>query len=155
MHRTIAALTLALCSGVAASALGVAALADPSADDAKDYRVALMTALRGHIGAISMNVRGLVEDHGFLPQHAEALANAAAELTHVFPPGSNVADSGALPAIWNEPEEFAKAVAEAERATAAFSETASAGDEDAIDAAFRDVAAACRGCHDRFRKDDD
>jgi cytochrome c556 len=46
-------------------------------------------------------------------------------------------------------------IAEAERATAAFSEAAAAGDEDAIAAAFRDVGAACRGCHDRFREDDD
>lgn len=155
MHRRISALTLGLALGLGTSALCVTALADPLPEDAKDYRIAVMTAMRGHIGAISMNVRGLVEDHGFLAKHAEALANTAAELAHVFPPGSNVGDSEALPAIWDDPEEFAKAVARVAQATAAFSEAASAGDADAIDAAFRDVGAACRGCHDRFRKDDD
>lgn len=135
--------------------IGAAALADPSPEDAKDYRIAIMTAMRGHIGAISMNLRGLVEDHGFLANHAKALAGTAAELAHVFPPGSAVGDSEALPAVWDQPEEFAQAVAEAKEATAAFSEAASSGDEDAINAAFREVGSACRGCHDRFRKDDD
>jgi cytochrome c556 len=155
MNRTIAALTLALSTAVGTSALCVTALADPSPEDARAYRVYLMTAMRGHVGAISMNLRGLVDDHGFLPQHAEALANAAAELTHAFPQGSNVGESEALPAIWEQPEEFAEAVARAETATAAFSEAASAGDKQAVDAALREVGAACRGCHDRFRKDDE
>ena len=155
MPRSTFSLTLALAVCLAVSAVGVTASADPSPEDAKDYRIAIMTAMRGHIGAISMNLRGLVEDHGFLPEHAEALATTAAELTHVFPVGSAVGDSEALPAVWDEPEEFAQAVAEAREATAAFSEAASSGDEDAIKAAFRDVGSACRGCHDRFRKDDD
>jgi cytochrome c556 len=145
--------TIVICISVSAARLN--AWAETTAEDAKDYRISVMSSMGGHVGAISRLVRGLVEDHGFLAKHAEALANGAAELQYLFPPGSNVGDSEALPAIWDEPEEFAKAIAEAERATAAFSKAASAGDDGAIAAALRDVGAACRGCHDRFRKDDD
>jgi cytochrome c556 len=155
MHRRFSVFTMAIALCLAASAVRVTAWAETTAEDAKDYRISVMSSMGGHVGAISKHVRRLVDDHGFLAKHAEALANGAAELQYLFPSGSNVGDSEALPAIWEEPEEFAKAIAKAEKATAAFSEAASAGDEDAIAAAFREVGAACRDCHDRFRKDDD
>ena len=131
------------------------ALADTTPEDAKDYRSAVMTALRGHIGAASMIVRGLVENRGQLLGHAEGLASTANELTHIFPEGSNVGDSEALPAIWENPGEFAAAVERMRDATAAFEEAAAEGDQEAIGAAFRDVGMSCRGCHDNFRKSDD
>jgi len=135
--------------------LSLVAAADTTPDDAKDYRISVMTTLRGHIGAASMHVRGLVDDNGFLAAHAEGLANGAAELEHLFPAGSAVDDSQALPVIWEQPEDFQKAILTAKKATAAFSEAVAAGNKDAIGAAFRDVGAACRGCHDRFRLDTD
>jgi cytochrome c556 len=131
------------------------ALTDTVPEDAKSYRTSVMTSLRGHIGAASMHVRELVDDNGFLRAHAEGLANGARELKHVFPAGSDVDDSEALPVIWEQPEEFQKAIDNAEKATAAFSEAVAGGDKAAIGAAFRDVGAACRGCHDRFRLDTD
>lgn len=131
------------------------AMADTTPEDAKAYRTSVMTTLRGHIGAASMHVRGLVDDNGFLKAHAEGLANGARELKHLFPAGSDVDDSEALPVIWEQPEEFQKVIDNAEKATAAFSEAVSTGDRAAIGAAFRDVGAACRGCHDRFRLDSD
>ena len=45
------------------------AVADTSSEDALDYRKAVMTALRGHIGASSMIARGLIEDDGHLLGH--------------------------------------------------------------------------------------
>jgi len=131
------------------------ATAQTAPEDAKDYRTAVMTSLRGHVGAASMHVRGIVEDNGFLAVHAEGLARGAQELKHLFPVGSNVGDSEALPIIWEEPEEFQKVMENAEKATAAFSEAVAGGDKATIGRAFRDVGAACRGCHDRFRVDQD
>lgn len=153
MQKRSAVLVTALVTGFAVLP---AAVADPTPEDAKDYRISVMTSLRGHIGAASMHVRGLVDDdNGFLARHAEGLANGAAELQYLFPAGSNVGDSEALPLIWEEPEEFAEAIDTAEEATTAFREAVASGDRAAIGAAFRDVGAACRGCHDRFRVDDE
>jgi cytochrome c556 len=154
MPRRIPALAAA--SGCAlAIALSTVTLADPSPEDAKDYRQAVMSALGGHARAVSMHVRGLLDDPESLRRHAEALALTASELDRVFPPGSNVGDSEALPAIWEKPEAFAEAVAQAREAAEAFAGAARSGDDDAIRSAFREVGSACRGCHDEFREEHD
>ena len=133
------------------STLSLYAFADTTPEDAADYRSAVMTSLRGHIGAASMIARGLVENDGHLLGHAQGLANGANELSRVFPEGSNVGESEALPVIWEEPEAFAEAIEKLQDATAAFVTAAESGDEEAIGAAFRNVGMSCRGCHDRFR----
>ena len=136
------------------STISFQAFADTTPEDAADYRGAVMTALRGHIGAASMIVRGLVEDDGHLVIHAAGLAETSKELDRVFQEGSNVGESEALPVIWEEPEEFAAAIKETQEATAAFLAAAESGDSEAIGAAFRGVGMSCRGCHDRFRAGD-
>ena len=142
--------------GVAAT-IGVSmpVFADATPEDAKDYRSAVMTALRGHIGASSMIARGLIDNSGQLLGHAEGLSNGAAELANLFPEGSAVNESEALPAIWEKPEEFQAAIDNLVEATAAFEAAAAGGDPEAIGAAFRQVGMGCRGCHDNFRKSDD
>lgn len=138
-----------------ASVVATAAVADTLPEDAKDYRTAVMTSLRGHVVAASMHVRGLVDDQSFLIKHAEGLVNGAAELNHLFPAGSAVDDSEALPAIWDDPDGFSKAIAKAERATEEFRDAVASGDQEAYDEAFREVGMSCRGCHDQYRRDDD
>lgn len=126
------------------------ALAETTPEDAFDYRKAVMTSLRGHIGAASLIARGLVAD-GDIVGHARGLANGAKELHRLFPAGSNVGESEALPVIWENTEDFAAAITKTEEATAAFVAAAESGDKDAISAAFRNVGMSCRGCHDNFR----
>ena len=143
--------TIGAIVALAISIISFQAFAETTAEDAADYRSAVMTALRGHIGAASMIARGLVPNDGHLVGHAKGLANGAKELSRVFQEGSNVGESEALPIIWEEPEAFAEAIAKAEEATAAFVAAAESGDEEAIGAAFRNVGMSCRGCHDRYR----
>ena len=114
-----------------------------------------MKALSGHTGAISMIVRGKAGDQSRLAKHAEALANLGAEVEAVFQEGSDIEDSEALQAIWGEPDEFADAVANLETAIATLSDVAGGGDMQATDSAFREVGKACKGCHERFRIQDD
>jgi len=148
MHRRTSGLLI-----VVAVAIGVSApvIADTTAEDAKAYRIAIMTTLKGHIGATSMMVRGLVDDHGQLAAHADGMANGIAEMQYIFQEGSIVDDSEALPAIWEQPEKFAAAIEKSADATAAFKEAVSGGDKAAIGAAFRNVGKSCGGCHDDFR----
>lgn len=147
MHRKI--LSLLVSAGLVLSA-SFAALADTTPEDAADYRGAIMTSLRGHIGAASMIVRGLVDSDELL-SHAQGLDNSVRELDHIFPAGSNVGESEALPAIWDKPSEFAAAIEKMQAATAAFVTAAEGGDNEAIGGAFRNVGMSCRGCHDNFR----
>lgn len=145
-------LTVAICAAAAVAACSLTAVAEPSAEDAFKYRQAVMTSLRGHIGAASMIVRGLVEDKGYLEHHALGLKNGVAEIHRVFQHGSVTEESEALPVIWEDPEKFREVIKKSETATAAFYETvAGGGDDAAIGAAFREVGMSCRGCHDDFR----
>ncbi|MDH4108884.1 MAG: cytochrome c [Gammaproteobacteria bacterium] len=152
MQRKIVATVVA-----AAITLGISiqVVAETTPEDARDYRGSVMTALRGHIGASSMILRGLVEDNGQLLNHAESLANTALELKNLFPAGSNVGESKALPAIWEQQEKFAEAIKATVDATAAFEDAVVGGDAEAIGAAFRAMGQSCRGCHDNFRQSED
>jgi cytochrome c556 len=134
--------------------VSIPALADTTPEDALDYRKAVMTALRGHIGAASMIARGLVDNDGHLVSHARGLAAGAREMERIFQEGSNVGESEALPLIWEEPEAFSAAISKMQEATAAFVTAAESGDSEAIGAAFRNVGMSCRGCHDNYRVQD-
>jgi cytochrome c556 len=148
MQRKILGTVIA---AIATLGVSVQVIAETTPEDAKGYRTSIMTALKGHIGASSMTVRGLVDDHGQLTGHAAGLASTAAELANVFQEGSAVDDSEALPAIWEEPEKFAAAIAKLQDSTAAFTVAVEGGDKATIGGAFRDVGMSCRGCHDDFR----
>lgn len=148
-HATIST-TLIL---VISAGLSAPIAAEPSAEDAYEYRESIMTALKGHAGAISRQARGLAGDSDYVANHAKAIANLGAELHTIFPEGSNVEGSEALAAIWDEPEKFTKALANAEEAMAALGEVADGGDMEAIGNAFMNVGEACKGCHDNFREE--
>jgi len=131
------------------------ATAETTPQDAADYRVAVMTSLKGHIGAVSMHVRGLVDGQEFLLKHAQGIANGASELDRLFPAGSNVEGSDSLPLIWEEPDEFATAIEHLVSATDKLVQAAGGGNPEEIGAAFLDVGGSCKGCHDTFRKPHD
>jgi len=148
MHRKLISLLTAI---AVTMGISVNAAADTTPEDAVDYRAAIMTTLRGHLVAASMTMRGLVDDNGQIANHARGIASSAAEFGNIFQEGSNVGDSEALPVIWEEPEDFAAAIAKLQEATAAFVEAAESGDAEAIGGAFRNLGGSCRGCHDKYR----
>ena len=152
MRRKITSAVLLI---VLTAGLSAPIAAEPSAEDAYKYRESIMTALKGHAGAISMQTRGLAGDPSHVTSHAQAIANLGAELTSIFPEGSNVEGSEALPIIWEEPEKFAEAITRAEEAMAALGAAASGIDLEAIGRAFRNVGQACKGCHERYREEHD
>ena len=114
-----------------------------------------MTALRGHIGAASMIARGLVDDDGHLVGHARGLAAGAMEMERIFQEGSNVGESEALPLIWEEPERVREASRESAATAAALAEAAATGDRAAIGKTFAEAGASCKGCHERYKAEDD
>ena len=151
MRRKIISTVLA---AVLTAGLTAPIAAEPSAEDAYKYRESIMTSLKGHAGAISMQTRGLDGDPSHISSHAQAIANLGAELSSIFPEGSDVEDSEALPIIWEEPEKFAEALAKAEEAMAALGAAASDNDLETIGLAFKNVGQACKGCHERYREED-
>jgi cytochrome c556 len=136
-------------------ALAVPAGAETSSENAIKYRHAVMEAMAGHTSAFSMIAFGMVDHPEFLQSHANALADAGAQLTMLFPEGSGEGETHALPAIWEEPEKFGAAVAKAEKATAELRDAAASGDRKAIVSAFKALGQSCKGCHESYREEDD
>lgn len=130
---------------------GAATAATP--EDAIKYRQAVMMTAAGHVGAISLLVGGKVEHPSYLLGHAEALAQAGEQMEKIFPAGSGAGKTDALPRIWQEPAEFQKALTAARTSTAQLRDAIKGGDKAAIGKAMKPVFDSCKGCHDRFRKE--
>ena len=99
--------------------------------------------------AIRAITRGQVRREN-LQLHADDLAGLARIVPDIFPEGSDVGGSEALPAIWEKPDEFKTATDDLIEAAQAF-KTAVASDED-VDGALRRLGQACKNCHDNFRE---
>lgn len=145
-------LSLALLSAVLLTASGAAIAAD-APKGLVEYRQKVMDALGAHAGAIAAMVKGQVSyDH--LAAQADALAATAPMVRDVFPDNSGPLDyqkTDALPAIWDKPEEFKKAVDKFEAAAAAFPAAAKSGDKAKVLAAFKELGGSCGNCHEHFR----
>ena len=140
--------------GLVSGALGLGLAAGPASanEAAVKYRQSVMSALGGHMGAIVAIVKGQVDHKDHLAGHADAIAAIGKMAKDIFPEDSmEGADTRALPAIWEKPEDFAKAVSAFETASANFAKAASGGDMAAVGAALGQLGQSCGGCHKPFR----
>lgn len=129
------------------------AVADTPADAIK-YRQNVMKAMSAHFAAYFSVNMGRISQPTHLQGHVDALAALGAMTGSLFPAGSDAgAPTDALPAIWAEPAEFAKATKAMEDASAALKRAVDGGDKAATGAATKALGDACKGCHDRFRKE--
>ncbi|MGI9290512.1 MAG: c-type cytochrome [Gammaproteobacteria bacterium] len=117
------------------------------------YRVNVMNALGSQFGALAMVFTRRIDQPDNLQLHTEALATTAKLTASLFPEGS--AGGKSLPVIWDEPEKFAAAVKDLEDSTAALAAAASSGDRAAVAKAFKDAGASCKGCHERYKEEDE
>ncbi len=117
------------------------------------YRHGVMEAVGGHMGAIKQILKGEVDRAGDLAYHAAALHGSANDLAGLFPAdtGPDVASTRALPAIWEQGEDFAAAITAYEEATANLVTVVAGGDMAASMEAFGKVGQSCGGCHKPFR----
>lgn len=144
--------TTLLLAGLLAT-IGAAQAAEP--ENYIKYRQAVMQSNGGHMGASTQIVRGKVPEGAQLRMHAQALAELNANLTHLFPEGSDFGETEATEAIWKDWAKFEQAANAARDATAAFAAAVADGDNAKIAAAHKDVGQACKGCHEDFRQKDD
>lgn len=123
--------------------------------DAIKYRKAVMSAMAAHTSAFSLINFGRVEHQDHLLAHVDALAALGTQLKVLFPAGTGTGDTDALPLIWQEQEKFDQLVTASGKATAELRTAVAAGDKAATMKAFKAVGESCKGCHDRYRKEDD
>jgi len=119
--------------------------------DIHEYRESVMKAVGGHTSAIAAIVKNEVPFTDDFKAHVAALNDLAPMTDHIFPEGSAGDHGDALPAIWERPEDFRKAVEAFKEAAADLSAVADQGPK-AATPAFGALVKTCKGCHDDFRK---
>lgn len=134
--------------------LVAAVAAEPAPADAAKYRQSIMKAISGHNGAIRLIVAGKAGDRSKLTSHIDSLSELTTEVDALFQAGSDLDDDEALPAIWEDPDAFAEAIAKLDSAVENLKVAGDSGDIQAIDDAHRQLGKACKGCHEKYRKDD-
>ena len=143
----------------ALAALALPALAqDDDLRKAVEVRQGMYKLFGNYIGPLSGMARGRID------YDAEAAGRAAASLAAVasidksafFPEGTSAEDmdgTEALPAIWEDMDDFMQGFDELEAATETLA--ASAGDGlDALRQGVGQVGQTCKACHDDYRLDD-
>ena len=146
---TAALLTGALLTGAVAQAAGMA--------DAIKSRHSNFERMGKATKAIMNQLKQSSPSLAVIRPNAQVLATRAQLVARGFPKGSGP-ESGlkteALPAIWQKPAEFEKAGDNLVAAANALVQAAASGDIARIKAAQANVGAACKGCHDQFRRKD-
>ena len=131
----------------AGAGLWIAASFGFANEGAAEYRHHSMEAIGGHMMAMVDILKQNVPHQEHMALHASAMADLASISGVLFPEGSEGGD--ALPAIWENPGDFAERVQAFQEAAAGFKDSVqSAGD---IGAAFQALGGACKGCHDDYR----
>lgn len=139
----------ALRSSICVALLALPALPLAASEGDIKYRQHVMKAIGGHMQALVDILRQHVPHTDHLPIHAGALAALAETTPKLFPPGSGGADTDALPAIWENPEDFAKRVGAFQEAAANLDEVVASGGN--LGPAVKQVGQSCKGCHDDYR----
>ncbi len=145
--KKISAIAIAglLAASVVATVAQDAFVAPATPEEAVEARQALMR----EDGGILRSAAGL--------SGAEAVAAMQTIKTNyghipaLFPEGSIVGDSEALPAIWENWDAFVAIAKSGEDAAAAAAAAAEAGDADGYAAALKTLGGTCGACHQQFR----
>ena len=114
------------------------------------YRHYLMESLGGHFGGIRQVMIGEVDLGNQVNMHVEGASFISSTMHQLFPDGS--VGGEALPAIWEEPEDFKLVLDEFQVSMVNAKE---AFDKDGLPAfgqALREVGANCKACHDDYRE---
>lgn len=148
-----------LATGLAALALPAIAQDMSPAERGHALREAHMSLYSANLGPLVGMARGEIDyDAEMAATRAGNIASyAGADILPYFVEGSSsddLEDSRALPAIWQDMEDFTSKQAELAEAAQAAAAAAPDG-RDAFVAAFQRVGQACGDCHETYREPDD
>lgn len=119
------------------------------------YRESVMKAYAGHTGAAARIVRGKVDYTDQLVLHATAMRDLSLLIDTLFPEGSDFGDTHAKEEVWSKREEFNQAIEKNQQAAADFFKVVSSKDSAAQADAFKALTDSCKGCHDKFRAEEE
>ena len=134
----------------AAALTGLMTLPLSASEGEIDYRSHTMQAIGGHMQAMVDILRQKVSHSAHLTLHANAMVDLAGIAPTLFPEGSEGGE--ALPAIWEDPDDFAERLDAFETAAGGLQTALSSGAD--VGSAFQSLGQACKGCHDNYREED-
>ncbi len=118
------------------------------------YRQSVMNLMGNHVGRIGAMVNGRVPyDQQAAAFNASLVSTLSALPFGAFGPGTDVGTHRARPEVWSDAAGFKAASEKLPALTARLADVAKSGDQAALKAAFGDVAAACKACHDKYQKE--
>ena len=126
-----------------------------NAEEMIKYRHLVMDSMAANMGALMQVLLGKVEIEGTVEGHANALVVASDALDQMFPDYSREGDTEALPAIWNSPDAFGKAVEKAKKTAKDLQVAIASDDRKATLSAAAAVGKSCKGCHESYRAEEE
>lgn len=149
---------VALACSLALPAAALAQSAEDAAEDAVEARHGFMTMLGINMGQLSGMAKGEIAYDAAAASRAAAniVALTQYDAPALFVQGTSsedMDDSEALPAIWENPDDFRAKFAALSEA-AAGSPDAVAGGQENIGPALQRLGGTCKACHDDYRKAD-
>ena len=128
-------------------AAGLAA-SSPSQADEYPERVNLMKDMGKNLGPIGKAVKGeMAADYPAMAKMAAAIRDDSLKLKDMFPAGTDVGDTRALPVIWEKKADFDAYFDKLASAADALAKEAATGSVADLKASFAAVASNCGGCH--------
>jgi len=125
--------------------MGATAFAD---EGAVEYRQHTMEAIGGHTQAFVDILQGKVPHQEHMALHADSIAAMAQIVGLLFADGT--AGGNSLPAVWEQPDDFASRVVAFREAADGLRDTVAANGE--IGPAIQALGQSCKGCHDNYRE---
>ncbi len=126
---------------------------------AAENRQAVFKLLGVNIGPIVGMARGEVPfDAALAERNARRMAALAPMIPELFAAMDTReydVETEALPAIWENPDDFAEKAMALESAALAFAEGAASGDQATTLGGLRSLGGTCGNCHDSYRVDDE
>lgn len=151
--RMSASMVTAALVGLAA-ALPAAAQPFAKPEDAVKYRRAAFTVLGRHFGVVAAMANGRLPFEARTAAENADIALVVARLPYYgFTPGSQSGDTKADPKIWSETDKFNAAAQKMQDEMGKLSAAAKTGNLDTIKTAVGATGAACKACHDSYRRE--
>lgn len=139
-------------AGILALGVSSVSVAADQYEDAIKYRQAAFTLVKGNFAPMGAMVKGEMPfDSKAFAEYATNLAAAAGMADDGFIDGSDMGETKAKAAVWENRADFDKKMGEFQKLTGELAVVAQSGDMGAIKPKFGAAAKTCKACHDDFK----
>lgn len=146
-------LCVTLATLLLAHSLGSSANMPGAGQSVVEQRIEAMKELKQHMRIIADMVRGRTTfEPDQLRQSANEIAAHAPDISALFPDGSLVAPSNALPAIWIQREKFERLANDLQLKASRLADNAARNNQRGSKQDFRNLGRVCASCHKLFRQ---